>query len=154
MKKALCSDAFNDNLGDVFKKNEKEFNYNSYEFSYKFPFIPVLSFRSNQKQKSNFHRIDDLIMKNICFLFIVGHALLQKHAEYNRIEFSYMLFPTLLKNEYKQFQFNCLMIKSKIIVLSQHRKSLQIRYNTSRFSKRQYRYFGIYVLKTELTYQR
>ena len=93
-------------------------------------------------------------MKNICFLFIVGHALPQKHAKYYRIEFSYMLFPTLLKKEHKQFQFNCLMIKSKIIALSQHRKSLQIRYNTSRFSKRQYRYFGTYVLKTELTYQR
>ena len=29
-------------------------NYNSCQFSYKFPFIPCLSFRRNQKQESNF----------------------------------------------------------------------------------------------------
>ena len=29
-------------------------NYNSYKFSYKFDFIPVLSFRRNQKQEPKF----------------------------------------------------------------------------------------------------
>ena len=40
-------------------------NYNSYKLSYKFDFIPVLSFRRNQKQESKFQQIGDLVTRNI-----------------------------------------------------------------------------------------
>ena len=40
-------------------------NYNSYKFSYKFDFIPVLSFRRNQKQESKFQQVGDLVTRNI-----------------------------------------------------------------------------------------
>ena len=33
--------------------------YNSYKFSYKFDFIPVFSFRRNQKQEYNFQQVGD-----------------------------------------------------------------------------------------------
>ena len=44
---------------------ENNRNYNSYKFSYKFDFIPVLSFRRNQKQESNFQQVGDLVTRNI-----------------------------------------------------------------------------------------
>ena len=40
-------------------------NYNSCKFSYKFAFIPFLSFQRNQKQESNFHQNDDLVTRSI-----------------------------------------------------------------------------------------
>ena len=40
-------------------------NYNSNKFSYKFAFIPVLSFRSNKKLESNFQQVGDLVARNI-----------------------------------------------------------------------------------------
>ena len=46
----------------MYKNNR---NYNSYKFSYKFAFIPCLSFRRNQKQESNFQQVADLVMRNI-----------------------------------------------------------------------------------------
>ena len=44
---------------------ENNRNYNSYKFSYKFDFIPVLSFRRNQKQESKFQQVGDLVTRNI-----------------------------------------------------------------------------------------
>ena len=44
---------------------ENNRNYNSYKISYKFDFIPVLSFRRNQKQESNFQQVGDLVTRNI-----------------------------------------------------------------------------------------
>ena len=40
-------------------------NYNSYKFSYKFPFIPFLSFHRNQKQReSTFQKVGGLVTRN------------------------------------------------------------------------------------------
>ena len=44
---------------------ENNRNYNSYKFSYKFDFIPVLSFRRNQKQEPKFQQVGDLVTRNI-----------------------------------------------------------------------------------------
>ena len=44
---------------------ENNRNYNSYKFSYKFDFIPVLSFRRNQKQELKFQQVGDLVTRNI-----------------------------------------------------------------------------------------
>ena len=44
---------------------ENNRNYNSQNFSYKFDFIPVLSFRRKQKQQSNFQQVGDLETRNI-----------------------------------------------------------------------------------------
>ena len=44
---------------------ENNRNYNSYKFGYKFGFIPVLSFRRNQKEESNFQQVGDLVTRNI-----------------------------------------------------------------------------------------
>ena len=47
---------------------ENKRNYNSYKFSWKFAFIPFLSFRRNQKQESNFQQVEGLITRKIpCF---------------------------------------------------------------------------------------
>ena len=44
--------------------DENDRNYNSYKFSYKFVFIPCMSFRRNQKQESNFQQVSDLVTRN------------------------------------------------------------------------------------------
>ena len=75
--------------------HENNRHYNSYRFSNKFAFIHFLSFLWNQKQESGFHQVDGLVTRNICFLFIASGALIQSHAEFNRLlqkEFSCMLF--------------------------------------------------------------
>ena len=59
-------------------------NYNSYKFRYKFTFIPFLSFHRNLKQKSNIQQVGGLVTRN-CFLFIASRALLQRHAQFNRL---------------------------------------------------------------------
>ena len=65
---------------------ENNHNYNSYKFSYKFDFIPVLSFRRNQKQEPKFQQIGDLVTRNIsAFLFKASHDLLQRYAEFKRL---------------------------------------------------------------------
>ena len=62
-------------------------NYNSYRFSYKFAFIPFLSFLTNQKQESGFQLLSwwSGNEKYFCFLFIASRVLLQSHAEFNRL---------------------------------------------------------------------
>ena len=44
---------------------ENNCDCNSYKFSYKFDFIPVLSFGRNQKQESKFQQVGDLVTRNI-----------------------------------------------------------------------------------------
>ena len=44
---------------------ENNRNYNSYKFSYKAAFLPVLSFRRNKKLESNFQQVGGLVTKNI-----------------------------------------------------------------------------------------
>ena len=43
---------------------ENNCNYNSYKFSYKFTFIPLLYFHRNQKQESNFQQVGGLVTRN------------------------------------------------------------------------------------------
>ena len=43
---------------------ESNRNYNPYKFSYKFAFIPLLSFRRNQKQESKVHQVCGLVTRN------------------------------------------------------------------------------------------
>ena len=66
--------------------HENNRNYNSYKFSSKFAFILFFSFLTNQKQESGFQEVGDLVTKDVpVFLFIASHALLQRHAEFNRL---------------------------------------------------------------------
>ena len=44
---------------------ENNHNYNFYKFSYKFAFVPFLSFPRNQKQEPNFQQVGRLAMKNV-----------------------------------------------------------------------------------------
>ena len=44
---------------------ENNHNNNSSKFSNKFDFIPVLSFRRNQKQGPKFQQVGDLVTRNI-----------------------------------------------------------------------------------------
>ena len=46
----------------LYKNNR---NYNSYKFSYKFDFIPILSFRRNSEQEPKFQQVGDLVTRNI-----------------------------------------------------------------------------------------
>ena len=57
----------------------------SYKFSYKLAYIPVLSSHRNQIQHLNFQDVGYLVTRNICFLFIVSRALLQRYTEVNRL---------------------------------------------------------------------
>ena len=65
--------------------HENNRNYNSNIFSYKFAFILFLSFLRNQKQESSFQLASGLVTRNICFLFISNHTIIQSHAEFNRL---------------------------------------------------------------------
>ena len=68
--------------------HENNRNYNSCKFSYKFTFVPFLSFLRNEKHDSSFHQVGGLVTRNISFfffLFIACHALFQSHAEFNRL---------------------------------------------------------------------
>ena len=57
---------------------ENNRNYNFYKFSYKFTFIPFLSFHRNQKQESDFQQIGGLVTRNS---FAFG---CRESAEFNR----------------------------------------------------------------------
>ena len=82
-----------------YKEFEKHFlrenncNFNSYKFSYKFVFIPSLSFRRNEKQELNFQQVGGLITRNISVFCLQRVALLLKYVP-NSIDFYmfYMLF--------------------------------------------------------------
>ena len=68
-------------------------NYNSYRFSFKLAFVLFLSFFTNQKQEPGFQQVKRVCQqvtrsankKYFCFLFLACGALLQSHAEFNRI---------------------------------------------------------------------
>ena len=62
-EKTLCKKVLQGVLERFLYDNNR--NYNSYKFSYKFDVIPVLSFRSNQKQESDFQQVGDLVTRNI-----------------------------------------------------------------------------------------
>ena len=63
VKKHCIGKVFTRNLEEsFFYKNNR--NYNSYKFSYKFTFIPFLTFHRNQKQESNFQRVVGLVTRN------------------------------------------------------------------------------------------
>ena len=49
--------------------HENNRNYNSYRFSYNLAFLLVLSFPTNQKQESGFHKVSGLVTINISFCF-------------------------------------------------------------------------------------
>ena len=60
-------------------------NYISFIFNYKFAFIFLLSLK-NEKRESGFQQVGGLVTRNISiFLFIASQALLQSHAEFNRL---------------------------------------------------------------------
>ena len=66
--------------------HENNCNYNSYRLSYTFAFILFLSFLTNQKQESGFEKGGGLVKRiYFCFLSIAIHAVLQSHAEFNRL---------------------------------------------------------------------
>ena len=65
--------------------HENNRNYNSFIFSYKFAFILFLPFLRNQNQESGFLQVGGVVTRNICFFYIASHALLQSHAEFNRL---------------------------------------------------------------------
>ena len=58
--------------------HENNRNYNLYRFSFKFAFIFFLFFLPNQKQESGNE-------KHFYFIFIAGRAVLQSHAEFNKL---------------------------------------------------------------------
>ena len=51
----------------LYKNNR---NYNSYKFSYKFAFIPCLSYHRNETQESNFQQVGDLLTRNISVFYL------------------------------------------------------------------------------------
>ena len=52
----------------------------------KFVFILFLPFLANKKQESGLQQVHGLVTRNISvFLFIASRALLQSHAEFNRL---------------------------------------------------------------------
>ena len=61
-------------------------NYNSYKFSDKFTFIPVLSFSRSQKQEPNFQQVGDLVTRNI-FVFCLKRVALYFKGMPNSIDF-------------------------------------------------------------------
>ena len=65
---------------------ENNRNYNSYKFSYKFTFIPCLSFHRNQKQASNFQQVGDLVTRNIS-VFCLQWVVLYFKGMTNSIDF-------------------------------------------------------------------
>ena len=71
-KKTLCSKDFTSNLRNILHENNR--SYNSCRFSYKFAFIPFLSFLANHTQESGFQQVG----------VIASRALLQSHAEFNK----------------------------------------------------------------------
>ena len=66
-------------------------NCNSYKFSYKFAFIPVLSFRRNQKQELKFQQVGDLVTINISAFSLLRVALYCKGIP-NSIDFYKKIF--------------------------------------------------------------
>ena len=65
--------------------HENNCYYNSYRFSYKFALILFLSFLTSQKEESGFQQNGGLVMRNTSIFFLASHALLQSHAEFNRL---------------------------------------------------------------------
>ena len=70
---------------------ENNHNYNSYKVSYKFDFIPVLSFRRNQKQESNFQQVGVLATRNNS-VFCLWRVALYFKAMPNLIDFYERVF--------------------------------------------------------------
>ena len=59
---------------------------NSHRFSYKFAFILIFSFLTNQNQESVFQQSWwSGNEKYFCFLFVASRAVLQSHDELNRL---------------------------------------------------------------------
>ena len=50
-----------------------------------FAFMLFFSFLLNQKQESGFQQVGGRVTRNNCFLFIASRALLQSHAEFNKL---------------------------------------------------------------------
>ena len=65
----------------------------SYKFSHKFSFIPFLPFRKIQKKIKLPASWWSGNEKYFCFVFILGLALLQSHAEFNRLDFFLHVIP-------------------------------------------------------------
>ena len=66
--------------------HENNCSYYSYRFIYKFAFILILYFLASQKKRIRFLTSWwSGTEKYLCFLFIVSCALLQSHAECNRL---------------------------------------------------------------------
>ena len=60
--------------------HENDRNYKSNKFSYKFAFMLLFSFLTNQKQKPGFQQVGGLVTRNICFLLMASRTLLQSHT--------------------------------------------------------------------------
>ena len=63
MKKHCVARILQGILGRFLYENNRD--YNSYKFSYKFDFNPVLPFHRNEKQEPEFQQVGDLVTKNI-----------------------------------------------------------------------------------------
>ena len=83
-EKTLCSKGFINNLRNILYENNR--NYNSYRFSYKFAFILLLSFLTNQKQESGFQQVGGLVTRNISGFYLYRVALYFKPMP-NSIDF-------------------------------------------------------------------
>ena len=46
---------------------ESNCNYNSYKFNHTYAFIPLFSFRENQKKESNLQQVGSLVTENFSF---------------------------------------------------------------------------------------
>ena len=66
--------------------HENNCNCNSYKVSYKFTFIPFLSFLRNQKQESNFKQVGGLVRRNIS-VFSLKRVALYFRAIPNSIDY-------------------------------------------------------------------
>ena len=78
--------------GFLYKKNR---NYNSCKFSYRFTFIPSLSFHKNLKQEPNCQQVSGLVTRN-SLAFCLSRVVLYFRVKPNSIDFCkrifYMLF--------------------------------------------------------------
>ena len=61
--KKHCATKILQGIGERFLY-ESNYNYNSYKFTYKFTFIPLLYFHRTQKQESNFLQVGDWVTRN------------------------------------------------------------------------------------------
>ena len=80
-------------MGDFYIKNDRK--YNSYKFSYKFTFIPFLSFHRNQRQEPNFQQVGGLVTRNnlaFCLYRVAFYDMPNSLDFYKRIFLHIMLF--------------------------------------------------------------